>query len=128
MRRMEDATLDLGSSFIIFGFIMTTLLVIASSVWVARDAKAKQIPITGSDYNLNTGAAAWFISCLLLWIATFPYYLYRRAAVMSARAVPTPKPGQPDVEQELRKIAKLRDDGLVTAADYEEKKRLLLGL
>jgi hypothetical protein len=36
--------------------------------------------------------------------------------------------GAPDYTVELEKLAKLRDDGVITAEDYEAKKRQLLGI
>lgn len=42
---------------------------------------------------------------------------------------PAPQqPGAPDYAAELEKLAKLRDEGVITAADYEAKKKQLLGI
>jgi Short C-terminal domain len=38
------------------------------------------------------------------------------------------RPSAPDYIAELEKLAKLRDDGVITAEDYEAKKRQLLGI
>jgi hypothetical protein len=40
----------------------------------------------------------------------------------------SPQPAEQGLETELREIAKLKDQGLITESDYEEKKRKLLGL
>ena len=41
---------------------------------------------------------------------------------------PQEAPAAPDYTAELEKLAKLRDDGVITAADYEAKKKQLLGI
>jgi membrane protease subunit (stomatin/prohibitin family) len=41
---------------------------------------------------------------------------------------PQEAPPAPDYTAELEKLAKLRDDGVITAADYEAKKKQLLGI
>lgn len=43
-------------------------------------------------------------------------------------AAPPMPPAQPDVAAELQKFAALRDQGIITADDFEAKKRQLLGL
>jgi Short C-terminal domain len=37
-------------------------------------------------------------------------------------------PAEPDYLSELQKLAKLRDDGVITAADFDAKKSQLLGV
>jgi putative oligomerization/nucleic acid binding protein len=127
---MDESLLDMQATAKIFGFIVGALGVLFSSVWVARDAKANRIPISGNNYDLNTGAVAWFISCIVLWIATFPYYIYRRNALLAERRGPkaAAKATPTALEQELRSLARLRDDSLISPAEYEQKKRALLGL
>lgn len=49
------------------------------------------------------------------------------AAATSAPA-PAPAAAEPDVAAELQKFAALRDQGIITAEDFEAKKRQLLGL
>jgi hypothetical protein len=44
-----------------------------------------------------------------------------------AEAVPPAAP-QADYTAELEKLAKLRDDGIITAEDFEAKKKQLLGI
>jgi hypothetical protein len=45
-------------------------------------------------------------------------------------AAPAPQaaPAQADYTAELEKLAKLRDEGVITAADFEAKKKQLLGI
>lgn len=58
--------------------IVIWLIVIGSSLWVYWDAK--NIGIRKGQINgiLNMSAAAWSITCLLIWIIGFPLYLYKR--------------------------------------------------
>lgn len=46
------------------------------------------------------------------------------------QAAPAPEAaaGGADYTEELEKLAKLRDDGVITAADFEAKKNQLLGI
>jgi Short C-terminal domain len=44
-----------------------------------------------------------------------------------AQAPPAPA-AQPDYTAELERLAKLRDDGVITAEDFEAKKKQLLGI
>jgi membrane protease subunit (stomatin/prohibitin family) len=39
-----------------------------------------------------------------------------------------PAAAEPDYTAELEKLAKLRDDGVITAEDFEAKKKQLLGI
>jgi len=59
------------------------------SLFIAVDAHRKRIPTHGADYNVNTGALAWFIGGALILIVIAPMYLFRRNKVLKAREVPT---------------------------------------
>jgi hypothetical protein len=48
--------------------------------------------------------------------------------VRSAEAPAAAADGALDPADQIRKLASLRDDGLITAEEYEEKKKQLLGL
>jgi Short C-terminal domain len=54
----------------------------------------------------------------------------RRAEKQAAEAEPQQPEASaaPDYTAELEKLAKLRDDGVITAEDYEAKKKQLLGI
>lgn len=54
----------------------------------------------------------------------------RRAEQQAAEAEPQQPeaPAAPDYSAELENLAKLRDDGVITAEDYEAKKKQLLGI
>ena len=49
-------------------------------------------------------------------------------AQQATPADPTPPPAEADYMAELEQLAKLRDDGIITAEDYEAKKKQLLGI
>ena len=44
------------------------------------------------------------------------------------QAAPPPAPGEADYTAELEKLAKLRDEGVISADDFEAKKKQLLGI
>jgi hypothetical protein len=45
-----------------------------------------------------------------------------------APAAPAPAGGEADYTAELEKLAKLRDEGVISADDFEAKKKQLLGI
>jgi len=45
-----------------------------------------------------------------------------------AEQAPAPAAAAPDYTAELEKLAKLRDDGVISAEDFEAKKKQLLGI
>ena len=49
-------------------------------------------------------------------------------AQQATPADPTPPPAAADYMAELEQLAKLRDDGIITAEDFEAKKKQLLGI
>ncbi len=116
---------------------IVALIVIGSTIWVVVDSKKNQIPTYGEAYTLNTGALTWFIGCVLLWICAFPLYLYRRQKFLNQRR-PKPAPIVAPVpavsnlpaslEQELRTLAKLKADGIISEDEFQQKKCQLLGL
>jgi len=60
-------------------FIFMAIVVVASSVVVAFDARKNRVSVSASrPYSVNTGALAWLLTCLLIWVFGFPYYLVRR--------------------------------------------------
>lgn len=50
------------------------------------------------------------------------------APAQPAPAQPAPEPATPDYISELKKLAELRDMGILTAEEFEAKKKQLLGL
>lgn len=53
---------------------------------------------------------------------------HRPDAQQTAAVPAQPTPAQSDPHEELRKLAALRDEGIITGEDFEAKKRQLLGL
>jgi hypothetical protein len=122
--------------------MLMVLIVLGTSIWVYFDAKKLGATATGKWYSKKFeqwGPADWMIGCLLLWIICFPIYLIKRPGLkkrFQPPAVQSP-PLQPaavssansqDIDQQLRKLAKLKDDGIISQQDFEQKKRGLLGL
>ena len=61
--------------------------------------------------------------------ASQPAYLQpEQAAAPPPQAAPAPAPAESDYTAELEKLAKLRDEGVITADDFEAKKKQLLGI
>lgn len=72
-------------TFMVSIFLLILLFAAVTTVWMGIDSRKHKIPIDRKPYGLNNGALAWFFSALLLWLITFPYYLYKRSVVLSER-------------------------------------------
>ena len=124
---------------------LVLLIVIGTSIWVFVDAKNLGIRKGLVKGVLDMGPGEWAFACLLVWIISFPVYLGKRSEYArlakegslippsstplstSDAAVNLPLPPQ-ELDQQLRSLAKLRDDGLITEADFEAKKKKILGI
>lgn len=67
---------------------LTFAIVVTASLWAGADAHRLKIAVDSKPYSWNNGGAAWFFSCLMLWIAAFPYYLYKRTKTLDERGEP----------------------------------------
>jgi hypothetical protein len=63
----------------------TLTIVILTSIWAAVDSNRLQISASKKDYSWNNGSLSWLLCCFLLWIISFPYYLFTRAKVLRQR-------------------------------------------
>jgi hypothetical protein len=110
------------------------IIVIVSAIWVYVDAKTIGVRKGLIAGMFNIGAGAWCAATLLLWIVVFPAYLIKRDALKAAVAAQagrgkSPEPTvlvQSNVIEGLEKLANLRDRGVLTNAEFDEKKRELL--
>jgi hypothetical protein len=53
---------------------------------------------------------------------------YQQQGYQQPEAAPPAAPAEADYTAELEKLAKLRDEGVITADDFEAKKKQLLGI
>jgi hypothetical protein len=111
-------------------FEILFLLVVGTTIWMTMESAQKKIPIDKKPYGVNNGALAWCLSGILLWIATFPWYLIQRGRYLAQPTVPlTPSPVQRpavSVADELAKLHDLKTSGAITEGDYERAKSRLL--
>ena len=109
------------------------LILGGTAIWFYLDAKT--IGVT----NDQGGPIGWAIACVLLWIIAFPAYLYKRSEFRkrfqssSISTNPNPVPvststHSQDFDQQLRRLAKLKDDGIISQDDFDRKKNQLLGM
>jgi hypothetical protein len=89
-------------------FWISAGVVLVSSLWVAIDARRNRVPTHGNEYNLNTGAFAWFVGCLLLWIVVFPVYLFRRSGF--ARGGGEPQSLEEENRQLKKRLARMKEE------------------
>ena len=52
----------------------------------------------------------------------------QQAGAPAAQAAPAAPAAEPDYTAELEKLAKLRDEGVISAEDFDSKKKQLLGI
>lgn len=109
------------------------LVVIGTSVWVYFDAKNIGVKKTKEKSLINIGPFGWLLCCLLLWIVVFPLYLIKRSELKrkfqtETTLAPSASPQPSDYDQQLRKLAKLKEDGIITIEEFDKKKAELLGL
>jgi hypothetical protein len=57
-----------------------------------------------------------------------PQQGYQQQGYQQPEAAPPAAPAEADYTAELEKLAKLRDEGVITADDFEAKKKQLLGI
>jgi hypothetical protein len=110
------------------------IIVIGSAAWVYVDAKKIGVRKGLVSGMFNIGAGAWCAATLLLWIVVFPAYLIKRGALKAAVAAQAGTGGAPgptvaaqgNAIEGLEKLANLRDRGVLTDAEFDQKKRQLL--
>jgi hypothetical protein len=115
------------------------IVVVISAIWVYFDAKKIGVRKGLIPGFFNLGAGGWCAATLLIWIIGFPAYLIKRGdlkvavaarATTAAESVP-PSPASAATESEkianLEKLASLRDRGVLTPAEFDQKKKELLG-
>jgi len=103
-------------------------IVLGTSLWVLIDSRNIGIKKGTTKGFFNMGPTGWFFSCLLCWIAAFPVYLvkrreHKRATGADGQASSTP---ETDLVSQLGALTDLSARGLVTADEFQAKKRELV--
>jgi hypothetical protein len=120
------------------GFIW--LLILGTSIWMAFDAS--KIGYDKKDVSgiAGMGPVGWFFAGLLLWIVAFPLYLASRNKLKEAAARKNgdqiaagaeaasgaPPAGAADPLAAIAKLGELKEAGMITEQEYENKKAKLL--
>jgi hypothetical protein len=116
-------------------------VVFGTSIWMAFDAS--KIGYDKKDVSgiAGMGPVGWFFAGLLLWIISFPLYLASRNKLKEAAArkkgeqmgagqqtgsVGAPAAGTTDPLAAIKKLGELREAGMITDQEYENKKAKLL--
>jgi hypothetical protein len=120
-------------------------IVLPTSLWVFFDArrlgvKQGQMKHHGAKSWSDSPPSGWLAGCLILWTVFFPLYLIRRPEYKRINRPPQPHISPPlipqplvaapslsqDFDQQLRKLSKLKEDGVITEEEFEHKKKLIL--
>ena len=118
-------------------FSLILIIVIGSSIWVYSDAKSIGVKKGQLKGVCDMGPVGWFWACLGIWIVGFPMYLSSRAEMKRINGkggppvvppAPAASTGAPDFEEQLIKLARLKDSGVLTEAEFNAKKKAILGL
>jgi len=63
---------------------LTFAIVVITSIWAGVDAHRNKIP-SGKKLFSGGNSVSWLLCCLLLWIVSFPVYLFKRAKTLKER-------------------------------------------
>ena len=79
------------------------LVMLGTSIWVFFDAKKIGIKRGQVKGLAGMGPWGWFLSCILLWIIAFPFYLAKRSYLKqissnSSNLGKTPEHNQPSLK------------------------------
>jgi len=116
-------------------------LILGTSIWMAFDAS--KIGYDKKDVGgiAGMGPVGWFFAGLLLWIVSFPLYLASRNKLKDAAARKhggqmgagqklgsdgAPAAGTTDPLVAIKKLGELREAGMITDQEFENKKAKLL--
>ena len=140
------AEADEASTHFLMGFF-AFILVAASCVWVIRDARKNRVPCIGDEYNEEKDPKVWAVVCFLFCPA-FLYYAYRRTKSLESKnlstvpekrdktasaktdesIVETPVSIPGTMESQLEEFKALHEKGLITEAEFQEKRHKILGI
>ncbi len=108
--------------------IFIFIVVIATSIWVLIDAHILGVRKGVVKGLGDMGPFGWFFASLLLWIIAFPLYLGMRPKYVKARSEnKTEHTGAESIDQ-LEKLAKMKEKGIITKEEFEKKKKEILNL
>lgn len=121
----------------LIGAVCIPSLVLLTSFWILSDAKqigVRRGLLIGSGIP-DAGPWGWFFGSLLIWIIAFPLYLFFRSRLIKAARESSGQVldgscaagGSPlHFDDELRRLAQLRDEGVISGADFDLKKKAIL--
>lgn len=69
-----DDSVNLIAGWVLAWLMLPSVLILATSLWVWIDARAKRLKGQRRGF-FDMGPFAWFLCCLGLWIVAFPAYL-----------------------------------------------------
>jgi len=107
------------------------IVVLVSSIWVLVDASRLDVKKGLVKGLADMGPWGWFFACVFLWIIAFPMYLATRPKYVKAK-------GKDSSEyknnlsltqlEKLEKLGKMKEKGIITEEEFNEKKKELLRL
>jgi hypothetical protein len=109
--------------------LLPYLVVLASSLWVFRDARSLGITRRPGPGFLNMSPFSWFVSCLLLFAVAFPAYLFTRRRYKREASTTTPTSRihqETDLISQLSALADLHSQGVVSDEEFQAKKKDLV--
>jgi hypothetical protein len=71
-------------------FILSPIIMFLSSIWVYLDAKKLEV----DRYDKYKKPTHYFMGAMLAWIIWFPFYLYKRSAIINGLAALKPDSGE----------------------------------
>ena len=105
--------------------IIILLIILCTSIWVLVDAKKIGVKKGQMKGMTDMGPWGWFFACLLIWIIGFPLYLAKRGELKKASSAQPSKMNDDSIKQ-LEKLGELKEKGILTEEEFNQKKKQLL--
>jgi len=105
--------------------IIILLVILCTSIWVLVDAKTIAVKKGQMKGMADMGPWGWFFACLLIWIIGFPFYLAKRGELKKVNSAQSSKMNGDSIKQ-LEKLGELKEKGILTEEEFNEKKKELL--
>lgn len=109
------------------------LVVISTGIWVYFDAWSIGTKMGQAKGTVQMNAISWLLGCLLLWIVAFPMYLIKRGKfkrIIEQQQIASNQPQQSSGSalEQIEKLATMKEKGIITEAEFNAKKKSLLGV
>jgi len=120
-------------------WLVGLLFVIGIAGLIYHDARKNKVPCFGNTFTEEKDPKIWAVICFFFCPGWF-YYLFRRTNTLNlatmktavetqnAQRSPTETKTEPTIETQLQTLIDLKNKGLITESEFEQKRKQILGL